>query len=294
MTGNTPDTESRNAASRDLDLRATSEIVDIIVDDQERALDVVRSARDAIARVVDRIADCLACGGVLHYAGAGTSGRLAIQDASEIPPTFGTAPDLVQAHIAGGQAAFTVAVEGAEDDTAAAEAMVAASVRKGDALIGISASGSAAYVRRTVAAARAAGAYTVAMVNVAGTELGGLADDEIVLETGAEVLTGSTRLKAGTAQKIALNAISTAVMVRLGKVYDNLMVDVLATNAKLRGRALRLVQTLTGLDAGAAQPILDAAGGSVKVAVVMHRRNVDAGTARALLEREHGRLRPLL
>ena len=289
-----PETEARNDSSRDLDLRSSEELVEVIVDDQEGALAAVRSARAVIAHAIERIAERIERGGSLHYVGAGTSGRLAVQDASEIPPTFGTPPQVVQAHIAGGAAAFTRAVEDAEDDGAAAAAMVEHCVRASDALIGISASGSATYVHRAVVAARAVGAYTVAIVNVSGTELGRSAEDEILLATGAEVLTGSTRLKAGTAQKIVLNAISTAVMVRLGKVYDNLMVDVVATNAKLRDRAVRLVQALTGLDASGAQVALEEAKGRVKVAAIMVKLGIDAGTASALLERERGRLRPFL
>ncbi len=293
MNGDLPETEARNDAHRVLDTLDTRALVETLAGDQRRAADAVVEAAPAIARAVDGIAERLRRGGRLHYAGAGTSGRLGVLDASEMPPTFGVAPELVNGHIAGGDAALRRSVEGAEDQ-AEAGASLGESLRADDVLIGISASGGAAYVVGAVERARAAGALTVAIVNSSGSRLGAAAEMEIVLRTGPEALTGSTRLKAGTSQKIALNAISTAVMVKLGKVYENLMVDVVASNVKLRARACRLVQTLTGVDATGAQALLDAAGGSVKVAAVMHARGVDAPQARALLEREHGFLRPLL
>ena len=294
MSEDVPQTEARHDASRDLDLRSSVDLVRVIAGDQRVAVAVVEGAAEAIARIIDRVVERLERGGRLHYIGAGTSGRLAVQDASEIPPTFGAPPELVQAHIAGGAAAMTRAVEGAEDDAGAALRLVDATIAASDAAIGISASGGATYVVRAIEAARAKGAYAAAIVNAAGTPLEQVAEDVVLLETGPEVLTGSTRLKAGTAQKIALNAISTATMVRLGKVYDNLMVDVVATNAKLRNRARRLVETLTGCDAREADQILERAGGRVKVAAVMARRGVGATEAEALLSEERGFLRPLL
>jgi len=289
-----PATEARNRDSADLDVLATPDLVALIARDQAHAATAVESAAPAIVRVVDAVCERLTRGGRLHYVGAGTSGRLGVLDASELPPTFGVPFDFACGHIAGGDAALTRAIEGAEDDGAAGAAMVEGCVTANDAVIGISASGGAAYVVRAIARAGEIGAYTAAIVNVSGSSLAGAARDAVVLETGAEVLTGSTRLKAGTAQKIALNVISTAVMVRLGKVYDNLMVDVVATNAKLRARALRLVQLLCSVDAERAQAVLDAASGRVKVAVVMARRGVDAAKANALLERERGFLRKFL
>ena len=230
----------------------------------------------------------------MHYVGAGSSGRIATLDAAEMPPTFGTPPDLVQAHIAGGIAAFERAVEGAEDDGAAGERAMDESVGDGDAVVGISASGGAAFVVAAIERARRSGSYTLGVTNVENSPLARVAEHTIVLATGPEALAGSTRLKAATAQKIALNAISTAVMVRLGKVHDNLMIDLIASNAKLRHRALRLVTLLADIGEERAREMLDAAEGNVRVAVVMARRNLDAAQARALLDRHAGSLRAVL
>jgi N-acetylmuramic acid 6-phosphate etherase len=266
-------TEARAPQSAGLDRLATPELVDMLVRDQAMAAHAVLAQDATIARVVDEIAERIRGGGVLHYAGAGTSGRLGVLDASEMPPTFGTAPNLVCAHIAGGRSALTIPIEGAEDDDAAGRDVVRNHVLGGDALIGISASGGARYAVAAVQAARAAGAFTVAMTSNGASELARAAQIAVVLETGAEVLTGSTRLKAGTAQKIALNTISTAVMVRLGKVEGNLMIDLVATNEKLRERALRIVQAVTDLDADAARAALEKAGWSVRT-VVEHARSL--------------------
>ena len=292
MSESLPPTEGRHAESAGLDLLATRDLVDLLARDHAEAIAAVRAQGATIARIVDAIAARLQRGGRLHYVGAGTSGRLATLDASEMPPTFGTPPALVCAHIAGGERALRDAVEGAEDDAVAGDAEMREHVRAGDVVLGVSASGGARYVVAALERARATGALTVA---VSGSEASGLvaaAEEAITIPTGAEVLTGSTRLKAGTAQKIVLNTISTAVMVRLGKVHDNLMIDVVATNEKLRARALRLVRSLTGATHDRALTALDDAGGSVRVAVVMLARGVDAARARALLET--GSLRSLL
>lgn len=294
MDASLPPTEARNESLRGLDVLASGELVRAIASDQRRAADAVLASSDALAHAVDEIVTRLARGGRLHYVGAGTSGRLGVLDASEMPPTFGTPPELVCAHIAGGEPALRRAVEGAEDDGAAGESEMDGHVRADDAVVGISASGGARYVTEALRAARERGAYTIAVVNSPATLLAADANCAIVLETGAEALTGSTRLAAGTAQKIALNTLSTAVMVRSGKVYENLMVDVVATNEKLRGRAQRLVQTIAGVDAERAQSLLAAAAGSVKVAVVMQARGIGAEDARHLLESERGLLRNLL
>jgi N-acetylmuramic acid 6-phosphate etherase len=287
-------TEAVNAATRDLDTLSSEALVALLARQQRTAFTALESALPALARAVDVVVERLRDGGTLHYAGAGTSGRLGVLDAAECPPTFGTPPSLVRAHVAGGSEALVRAVEGAEDDARAGEAEARREVRRGDVVVGISASGGAPWAVAWVRAARDAGAATVAITSDGESALARAAEISIVLATGAEPIAGSTRLIAGTAQKLALNALSTAVMVRLGKVYDNLMVDVVATNAKLRTRALRLVRLLAGVDDAAAEELLEAAGGSVKVAVVMARRNVDAATARALLERERGFLRKLL
>jgi len=287
-----PATEARNPATRDLDLLATVDLVEVLVREQAAAAAAVLRAGPALARAVDAIALRLRAGGALHYVGAGTSGRLATLDAAECPPTFGTPPSLVTAHIAGGEAALVRAVEGAEDDAAAgAQALQAG---PNDAVVGVSASGGARYVIAALEVAGAAGALTVALTGVAGSALARAADLSIVVDTGAEPLAGSTRLRAGTAQKVVLSALSTAVMVRLGRVHDNLMVDVVATNDKLRERAERLVRTLTGVDQARARALLALAGGNVKVAVVVERQGVDAAEARARLELSGGFLRPHL
>ncbi len=294
MTGAAPPpaTEAQNPATRDLDLLPTAELVDVLVREQAAAAAAVLGAGPAIARAVDAIALRLRAGGALHYVGAGTSGRLATLDAAECPPTFGTPPSLVTAHIAGGEAALVRAIEGAEDDAAAGARALRAGPQ--DAVAGISASGGARFVVAALERARAAGALTLAVTGIAGSSLARAAELTIVVDTGAEPLAGSTRLRAGTAQKIVLSALSTAVMVRLGRVHDNLMVDVVATNEKLRVRAERLVRTLTGVGPRRARELLALAEGSVKVAVVIERRGVDAAEARARLQLSGGFLRPHL
>lgn len=294
MSGNDlPPTERENPRTRELDTLETAQLVAVLVDEQRGAAEAVRRVCGEIARIVDTIAERLRRGGRLHYVGAGTSGRLATLDAAEMPPTFGTPPDLVIAHVAGGTPALTRAVEGAEDDGDAGAAAIAGATAA-DAVIGVSASGGAEFVVRAIEHARANGAFTVAITGVADSELARAAETRIVLDTGPEAIAGSTRLVAGTAQKIALNAISTAVMVRLSKVHGHLMVDVIATNRKLRARAIRLVCAIAGVGARRAEELLDAAGGHVKVAVVMERRNVDAVRARAMLDDCGGVLRSLL
>lgn len=289
-----PPTEGVDPATRGLDTLSTVELVATLTRSQRRAFDAVAEAGPDLAEAVERIALALRAGGTLHYAGAGTSGRLATLDAAECPPTFGTEPHVVRAHVAGGAEALVRAIEGAEDDAEAGGRAARAAVRAGDAVVGVSASGGAAYVVAFVAAARGAGAYTIGLSGSAESPLSRAAERPIVLDTGPEPLSGSTRLVAGTAQKLALNALSTAVMVRLGKVYDNLMVDVVATNAKLRARSLRLVAKLTASDAAEARDWLERAEGSVKVAAVMARRGVDVREARELLARAGGRLRSVL
>jgi N-acetylmuramic acid 6-phosphate etherase len=289
-----PSTEGVNAATRGLDALAGAELVAVLVRAQARAFEAVCAAAPALARAVEAVAERLRAGGRLHYVGAGTSGRLAMLDAAECPPTFGTAASLVQAHVAGGNVALVRAVEGAEDDAAAGEAEARTAFSPADAVVGISASGGARYVVAALRVARELGALTVGVTCEARSALAAAAEHPIVVATGAEPLAGSTRLLAGTAQKLVLNTLSTAVMVRLGKVYDNLMVDVVATNEKLRRRALRLVAQLAPADDARARSLLDAAGGSVKVAVVMARREVDAEQARALLAGTGEFLRPLL
>lgn len=294
MTHSLSPTEAENPQSAGLDLLTTPALVELLVADQRAAVDAALAQTQVIAQAVDEIARRLSRGGRLHYVGAGSSGRIATLDASEMPPTFGTPPEMVRAHIAGGSTALTSAVEGAEDDAGAGDVTMLECVRAGDAVLGISASGTAAFVVAAITRAATIGAYTIALTADAQSALARAAELAIVPPTRAEVLAGSTRLKAGTAQKVVLNTISTAVMVRLGKVYDNLMVDVVANNRKLRGRALRLVARLAHVSEERAEELLAQAGGRVKIAVVMESRGVDATQARALLERNDGALRRLL
>ncbi len=294
MTGAVPVTEAIDARTRDLDTLETSQLVALLAREQSSAAAAVAHATPAVTRAVDGIVARLRGGGTLHYVGAGTSGRLATLDAAECPPTFGTPPALVVAHLAGGPAALVRAVEGAEDDAAAGAAEMRQSVGPADAVVAVSASGGAPFVVAALREARARGALAVALTSVAASALAAVADIAIVIETGPEPLAGSTRLKAGTAQKLVLNALSTATMVRLGHVYDNVMVDVVATNAKLQARAERLVRTIAGVDESRARALLEAASGSAKVAIAMQLRGVDASRARELLAESGGFLRAVI
>ncbi len=289
-----PVTETISEATHGLDMLETEALVALLAREQALAADAAALATPMVARSVDAIVERLRAGGTLHYVGAGTSGRLAMLDAAECPPTFGTPPSLVVAHVAGGEAALVRAVEGAEDDAGAAIAEMRASIVPKDAVVGISASGGAPFVVAALREARLIGALTIALTSVAASELARAADLSIVVETGPEPLAGSTRLKAGTAQKLVLNALSTATMVGLGRVYDNLMVDVVATNAKLQARAERLVRTVADVENGRARTLLADAGGNAKLAIVMQRRGVDAARARALLSASNGFLRPVI
>lgn len=290
MTDGLPPTEAVDEATRGLDRMPTSELVAALIAAQTRSLDAARAAAPQIARAADAISARLRSGGTLHYVGAGTSGRLGVLDAAELPPTFGVPASLARAHIAGGAEAMSGAVEGAEDNAGGFDV----DIHSKDAVIGISASGVAPYVCASLDRAKAKGALTVAITSAAESRLAKIADVAIVTQTGAEPLAGSTRMLAGTAQKIVLSALSTAVMVRLGKVYDNLMVDVVATNEKLRGRALRLVCELCKVGENRARELLERSGGRVKRAVVMERLGVDAPAAQALLDRNNDSLRDVL
>jgi N-acetylmuramic acid 6-phosphate etherase len=253
------------------------------------------AAVPAITAAADAIAARMMQGGRLFYVGAGTSGRLAILDASECPPTFNTPPEWVVALIAGGPAAVQEAVEGAEDDAEAGAAdLRAKDLKPDDAVVGITASGRTPYVIGALRHAREVGSCTVAIVNNARSALADVADIAIELLTGPEVIAGSTRLCAGTAQKIALSTLSTAVMVRLGKTYGPYMVDVRATNAKLRRRALRMVQQITGADEADGAAALEATQGRVKPAVVMLLAGCDAKEAERRLAATGGRVRDAL
>lgn len=290
-----PRTEALNPESRDLDTFHLDALVTTLIDDQARAAAAVRAAAPALSAAVNAAVPRLARGGRLIYAGAGTSGRLGLLDAAELPPTFSWPPERSVGVIAGGRVAITDAVEGAEDDAAAGTRdLEALHVTADDVVIGVAASGTTPYTIAAVQHARAAGALTVALANNAGAPLLAAAEHPVLLDTGPEVISGSTRLKAGTAQKIALNTFSSAIMVRLGKVYGNLMVDVRATNAKLRRRAVRLTVAATGASDDAAQRALEQANWSVKTAVVMLALAVSADEAAARLDDAGGFTRAAL
>jgi N-acetylmuramic acid 6-phosphate etherase len=244
-----------------------------------------------IARAVDTIAAALQRGGRLAYIGAGTSGRLGVLDASECPPTFGVAPDLIRGIIAGGESALARAAEASEDDSEAGAADLAASgFRKEDVVVGISASGRTPYVLGAVGWARRIGAVTCGISCALGSELSKAVDFPMEPAPGPEVIAGSTRLRAGTATKLVLNMISTAVMIRLGHVYGNLMVNVQPSNVKLEDRARRIIAQATGLTFDRASELLEAAGRSVRTAIVMGSRNIGRLEAERLLENAGGNL----
>ncbi|MBV8222493.1 MAG: N-acetylmuramic acid 6-phosphate etherase [Candidatus Eremiobacteraeota bacterium] len=290
-----PLTEEINPSTVDLDLLDTHELLHRINDEDRRAAWAVERELDAIGTAVDSIVARLRAGGRLHYFGAGTSGRIAVTDAAEMPPTFSVAHDLVVAHLAGGARAMTAAVEGAEDDIEAARGEVRASrIGAGDAVVGVSASGSTPYVLGAIDAATAAGALTIGITNDARSPLARAVKIPIALLTGAEVISGSTRMKAASAQKMALATISTAVMVKLGHVHGNLMVGVKATNEKLRKRAVRMTALLAGVDATQAAGALDASGYDVKAAVVALQLRCTVEEAQAALRRSGGDLRKAL
>jgi N-acetylmuramic acid 6-phosphate etherase len=283
-----PQTEAVDAATGNIDKLDSRELARMLIAANHDAVTAALAADSDIARAIEAVTAAIRAGRRIHYLGAGTSGRLGVLDASELPPTFGVDAALFDARIAGGDTALRNAVEGAEDDTAAGEYAVA-HVERGDVVIGVSASGGAPFVLSALHAARERGAVTVAIVNSKHMPIQTHADIAIVLTTGAEPIAGSTRLKAGTAQKIVLNAISTGAMVQLGKTYGNRMVDVVASNVKLRARAERLVSEIAG--AGADAPALLAqSGGRVKTAIVMARKNCGREEAEQLLIAAGGRL----
>ena len=288
-------TESSNPLHADLDLYGPQQLVDAFVDDQLQAAHAVRASSADLARAVEAAVPRLAAGGRLVYVGAGTSGRLGLQDAVELWPTFSWPPERAIALLAGGMQAVTLAVEGAEDNCEQGAAdLVAVQPTANDVVLGIAASGRTPYVLGALQAARAAGALTIGIANNCGSAVAGAAEIGITLATGPEVISGSTRLKAGTAQKIALNTFSSAVMVGLHKVYGNLMVDLRATNVKLRQRAVALTMRASGANAEASRTMLEGCGYRVKVALVALKRGTDAATADALLARHDGNVRRAL
>jgi N-acetylmuramic acid 6-phosphate etherase len=278
-----------------LDLMTTAELVALMNEEDAGVPAAVAAAREQIAEAIDGIADRLTRGGRLIYVGAGTPGRLAVLDASECGPTFNASPEQIQAVLAGGEKAMVYASEGVEDDAAAGAAdLRARSVGPDDSVVGISASGRTPYVLGAVEHARAEGALTVGLVCNPSSPIASTADLAIEIVTGPEVISGSTRLKAGTAQKLVLNMISTIAMVRLGRTYGNLMVDVRASNEKLRLRSQRIIRLATGCSDEEAERALAAASGEAKVAILMLLTGDDSDSAAERLRRHDGHLRRAL
>ena len=288
-------TEQRNAASKNLDRMTAREIVHLMNREDRKVAVAVGRENAAIARAVDAIVGGIRNGGRLIYVGAGSSGRMGMLDAAECPPTFGTSPKLVQALIAGGRRAITEAVEGAEDSARAGERDLRAKrLTRRDVVVGIAASGTTPYVLGALKYAGKRGAMTVAVTSNLRMPVGRLAKIVIAPEVGPEVLTGSTRLKAGTSQKMVLNMLSTAVMARLGHAYENLMIDMVLTNEKVAERALRILVEASGKSASAAEHALRATGHDMRVALVMLKRRVDVREAKKRLKAAGGNLRRAL
>jgi N-acetylmuramic acid 6-phosphate etherase len=288
-------TEKRNAASWKLDQMPAKAILRMMNREDRKVAVAVGREIPAIARAVDAIVSGIRRGGRLIYLGAGSSGRMAVLDAAECAPTFGVPATLVQALIAGGRRAVTGAVEGAEDSVRNAERELRrAKLTRNDVVVGISASGTTPYVLGAMKFARKRGATTVAITADRRSPLAREGKIVIAAETGAEVVTGSTRLKAGTAQKMVLNMLSTAAMARLGHVYENLMIDVVPKNQKLIERGIRILEEASGKELSAAKHALRQSGHKVRVALVMLKKDVDAREAKRLLARADGNLRKAL
>jgi N-acetylmuramic acid 6-phosphate etherase len=289
-------TEQQNPNTLSIDSLSTLEMVRVINAEDMKVAAAVQAVLPSIASAIDAIVECFKHSGRLIYIGAGTSGRLGVLDAVECVPTFGVPPTMVQGILAGGMPAMIRSVEGAEDDPELARSdLRALPLTANDAVVGIAASGTTPYVIGALEYARSVGALTVGIACNAPAPVLDAADIAIGVVVGPEVITGSTRLKSGTAQKLVLNMISTGAMVKLGKVYGNLMVDVQATNVKLVQRAKRIVMAITGMtDDNAAADLLDAADREVKTAIVMHKRGVDAPEARRLLAAADGMLRAVI
>lgn len=285
-----PPTERRLDASRELDQLDPAAVLRLIHEQDRVAMDAVGAVLPQLAELVELAAARVRAGGGVHYFGAGTSGRLAMLDAAELAPTYLLEPGVVTAHLAGGAEAMLRAVEGSEDSEAAG-AEAAAALGAGDLAIGLAASGGTPYVGGALAWARRVGALTVLISNNPAAPLAALAERHLVLDTGAEVVTGSTRMKAGTAQKLVLNAFSTALMVALGRTWSNLMVSVAPSNAKLRARSLRILAEATGLGPDESERALAEADGELRTAIVMRLAGVSRDTARAALAEADGSVR---
>ncbi len=289
-------TEQRNAKTVAIDIASSAEIVDLLHAEDVTVVDVVYTAREALARTIDLVVDAFRSGGRLIYVGAGTSGRLGILDATECPPTFGSLPEMVSGFIAVGPPALSRCQEGAEDDTGAGErAIDERAVTGSDVVIGIAASGTTPYVRAAMDKAKGMGASVVLVTCTdPPSDLAHTCDELIVAPVGPEALTGSTRLKAGTATKLILNTITTGAMVRLGKAYGNLMVDLVVLSDKLRDRGERIVMEVGGVDRASARKAIEAGGGSVKLALVMARLGLDPAEAQRSLDAAGGVIRDVI
>jgi N-acetylmuramic acid 6-phosphate etherase len=285
-------TEQVNPHSLNLDQLSSVELVDLFNSEDQKAVAAVAAAKEQLAAAIDCTAERLRQGGRLFYVGAGTSGRLGVLDAAECPPTFCTPPELVQGIIAGGAGALVRSSEDLEDRSEDGEAAIAQRhITQLDVVVGITAGGTTPFVHGALNAARQRGASTIFIACVPASQVNFEADVDIRLLTGPEILAGSTRLKAGTATKLALNILSTGVMVKLGKVYGNRMVDVAVTNQKLRDRALRMLQDLTGLSREAAGFLLERSGKWVKLALLMHWTGLEKEAGHQLLTEHQGNLR---
>jgi N-acetylmuramic acid 6-phosphate etherase len=285
-------TEKSNPATQSIDESDTREMLLMMNDEDQLVPLSVRKEIDALTSAVDLLHTALKNGGRMFYVGAGTSGRLGVLDASECPPTFGTDPELVQAYIAGGDIALRTAVEGCEDDEeGGAQLITDKGVTSRDVVIGITASGSAPYVLGAIRRAKELGARTVGIVTNKNTKLGEICDICIAPVVGPEVVAGSTRLKSGTAQKLVLNMLTTGVMIKLGKVYNNLMVDLRASNSKLYDRSIRIVRSVTGVSEQQAIEVLGQAGMQVKTAILMIETGKNFVEAEQTLQRHDGRLK---
>lgn len=282
-------TERRNPYTMHIDEVSTIEMLKLINQEDKRVPLAIGQVLPQIAQAVDVIAEHIHLGGRLFYIGAGTSGRLGVVDASECPPTYGTEPELVQGIIAGGPAALLVAQEGAEDSPElCVHDLKERGFNKGDVLVGLAASGRTPYVIGGMEYANSLGAVTISLTCAPGSPIEALAQIPITVVTGPEVITGSTRMKAGTAQKLVLNMLSTATMVRLGKVYGNLMVDLKATNKKLEERSIRIVMEATGEDRAVAQKALEDSQGHAKLAIFQLLSGLPVEKAAELLNQAEG------
>ena len=292
MKNNLPPTELFNENSKDIDIKSTAEILKTINDEDKKVALAVEKAIPSIEKAVDIIVENFKQGGRLLYFGAGTSGRLGVLDASECPPTFSVPKEMVQGYIAGGDSALRTAVEGAEDSAELAKSdFEKLNITPKDTVVSISASGNAKYVVEILKLAKSKKAKAIGISNNQNALMKDFSDIFIFLDTGAEIISGSTRMKAGTSQKMVLNMLTSASMIKIGKVYNNLMVDVMPTNEKLKNRAFRIVKEITKADDSDILKVLEHCNYSVKTAVIMIKYNTDRTNAEKMLEKANGVLK---